>query len=68
MHRARIIDGKALAANLHNRVREEVARLRRSERLIPGLAVVLVGDNPASDIYVRAKSQQSESAGMKSFG
>ena len=67
MHRARIIDGKALAANLHNRVREEVARLRRSERLIPGLAVVLVGDNPASDIYVRAKSQQSESAGMKSF-
>jgi methylenetetrahydrofolate dehydrogenase (NADP+)/methenyltetrahydrofolate cyclohydrolase len=67
MHQARIIDGKALAASLHNRIREEVARLRRSERLIPGLAVVLVGDNPASDIYIRAKSQQSEDAGMKSF-
>ena len=67
MHQARIIDGKALAATLHNRIREEVARLRRSERLIPGLAVVLVGDNPAGDIYVRAKSQQSEDAGMKSF-
>ncbi len=67
MHRARIIDGKALASDLRHRIREEVARLRRSERLIPGLAVVLVGDNPASDIYVRAKTQQSEDAGMKSF-
>ena len=52
---------------LRHRIREEVARLRRCERLKPGLAVVLVGDNPASDIYVRAKAQQSEDAGMKSF-
>ena len=64
---AQIIDGKALAAALRNRIRDEVARLRRSERLTPGLAVVLVGDDPASDIYVRSKAQQSEEAGMKSF-
>jgi methylenetetrahydrofolate dehydrogenase (NADP+) / methenyltetrahydrofolate cyclohydrolase len=67
MHRARIIDGKALAALLLKRIREEVARLRRSERLTPGLAVVLVGNDPGSEIYVRMKTQQSEAAGMKSF-
>jgi methylenetetrahydrofolate dehydrogenase (NADP+) / methenyltetrahydrofolate cyclohydrolase len=67
MHRARIIDGKALAADLRNRIRDEVARLRRSERLTPGLAMVLVGDDPASQIYVRSKAQQSEDVGMKSF-
>jgi methylenetetrahydrofolate dehydrogenase (NADP+)/methenyltetrahydrofolate cyclohydrolase len=67
MHRARIIDGKALAALLLKRIHEEVVRLRRSERLTPGLAMVLIGDNPASDIYVRAKAQQSEAAGIKSF-
>jgi methylenetetrahydrofolate dehydrogenase (NADP+)/methenyltetrahydrofolate cyclohydrolase len=64
---AEIIDGKALAAALRNRIRDEVARLRRSERLTPGLAMVLVGDNAASQIYVRSKSQQSEEVGMKSF-
>ena len=67
MSEAQIIDGKALAASLCDRIRDEVARLRRSERLTPGLAVVLVGDDPASQIYVRSKAQQSEQAGMKSF-
>jgi methylenetetrahydrofolate dehydrogenase (NADP+) / methenyltetrahydrofolate cyclohydrolase len=64
---AEIIDGKALAAALRNRIRDEVARLRRSKRLTPGLAMVLVGDNPASQIYVRSKSRQSEEAGINSF-
>ena len=67
MGEAEVIDGKALAAALRNRIRDEVARLRRSERLTPGLAVVLVGDDAASQIYVRSKAQQSEEAGMKSF-
>jgi methylenetetrahydrofolate dehydrogenase (NADP+)/methenyltetrahydrofolate cyclohydrolase len=64
---AEIIDGKALAAVLRNRIRDEVARLRRSKRLTPGLAMVLVGHNAASQIYVRSKSQQSEEVGMESF-
>ena len=67
MGEAEIIDGKALAAALCDRIRDEVTRLRRSERLTPGLAVVLVGDDTASQIYVRSKAQQSEQAGMKSF-
>ena len=67
MGKAQIIDGKAIAARLRACVRDEVARLRRSERLQPGLAVVLVGDHPASRIYVRSKNQQTEEAGMKSF-
>jgi methylenetetrahydrofolate dehydrogenase (NADP+) / methenyltetrahydrofolate cyclohydrolase len=67
MRRAEIIDGKALAAALRNRIRDEVARLRRLERLTPGLAVVLVGNDAASQIYVRSKAQQSEEVGIKSF-
>lgn len=67
MSEAEIIDGKALAAALRDRIRDEVTRLRRSERLTPGLAVVLIGDDTASQIYVRSKAQQSEQAGMKSF-
>jgi methylenetetrahydrofolate dehydrogenase (NADP+)/methenyltetrahydrofolate cyclohydrolase len=62
-----IIDGKALAETLRNAVRNEVARLRHTERLAPGLAVVLVGDDPASGIYVRSKAQQTEAVGMHSF-
>jgi len=67
MRRAEVIDGKGLAAALRNRVRDEVAQLRRLERLTPGLAVVLVGDDAASQIYVRSKAQQSEEVGIKSF-
>jgi methylenetetrahydrofolate dehydrogenase (NADP+)/methenyltetrahydrofolate cyclohydrolase len=64
---AEIIDGKALAAQLHASVAAEVSRLRRSERLVPGLAVVLVGEDPASQIYVRSKTRQCDESGMKSF-
>ena len=67
MSEAEIIDGKALAAGLRDRIRDEVTRLRRSERLTPGLAVVLIGEDTASQIYVRSKAQQSEQAGVKSF-
>src|SRR5437868_1271304 len=64
---ARIIDGKAIAAELRVRVAAEVARLKREHNLEPGLAVVLVGENPASAVYVRSKGKQTVEAGMKSF-
>jgi methylenetetrahydrofolate dehydrogenase (NADP+)/methenyltetrahydrofolate cyclohydrolase len=67
MPRADIIDGKALAAALRSRITEEVSRLRRVEGLTPGLAVVLVGEDPASQIYIRSKTQQCEEAGMSLF-
>jgi methylenetetrahydrofolate dehydrogenase (NADP+) / methenyltetrahydrofolate cyclohydrolase len=63
---ARIIDGKALAADLIARVAAEVGRLGKDHGLEPGLAVVIVGNNPASEIYVRSKSMQTVAAGMRS--
>ena len=64
---ARIIDGKLIAAELRARVGAEVARVRRESGLTPGLAVVLVGSDPASEVYVRSKHKQTQSAGMASF-
>jgi methylenetetrahydrofolate dehydrogenase (NADP+)/methenyltetrahydrofolate cyclohydrolase len=64
---ARIIDGKAIAAELRARVAGEVARLKRDQNLTPGLAVVLVGNDPASEVYVRNKHKQTQTAGMASF-
>ena len=64
---ARIIDGKAIAADLRARVAVEVARLKRDHNIEPGLAAVLVGENPASAVYVRSKAKQTVEAGMKSF-
>ncbi len=64
---ARIIDGKAIAADLRATVAREVARLSGAHGLVPGLAVVLVGENPASAVYVRNKSKQTIEAGMRSF-
>ncbi len=64
---ARIIDGKVIAAELRGRVADEVARMRRDHRLTPGLAVVLVGNDPASEVYVRNKHKQTQAAGMASF-
>jgi methylenetetrahydrofolate dehydrogenase (NADP+) / methenyltetrahydrofolate cyclohydrolase len=64
---AKIIDGKAIAAALRAKVAVEVARLTRDHGLVPGLAVVLVGANPASEVYVRSKSKQVTEAGMRSF-
>ena len=62
-----IIDGKAIAADLRARVAAEVARLVRAHGLTPGIAVVLVGNNPASEVYVRNKARQVGEAGMRSF-
>jgi methylenetetrahydrofolate dehydrogenase (NADP+)/methenyltetrahydrofolate cyclohydrolase len=64
---ARIIDGKVIAAELRGRVADEVARVQREHGLTPGLAVVLVGSDPASEVYVRSKHKQTQAAGMASF-
>ncbi len=64
---ARIIDGKAIAAELRARVAGEVARVKREHGLVPGLAVVLVGNDPASEIYVKSKHRETQAAGMASF-
>jgi methylenetetrahydrofolate dehydrogenase (NADP+)/methenyltetrahydrofolate cyclohydrolase len=63
----RIIDGKAIAEELRTRVAAEVRRLKCDHRIEPGLAGVLIGENPASAVYVRSKSKQTVGAGMHSF-
>ncbi|WP_299813696.1 bifunctional methylenetetrahydrofolate dehydrogenase/methenyltetrahydrofolate cyclohydrolase FolD [uncultured Jannaschia sp.] len=63
---ATIIDGKAFAARLRGRIAEEVARVKAAG-VTPGLAVVLVGDDPASAVYVRNKGRQTAEVGMESF-
>ena len=63
---AAIIDGKAAAQRLRDRVGAEVARLQYEYKLQPGLAVVLVGEDPASQVYVRNKGKQTVEAGMLS--
>jgi methylenetetrahydrofolate dehydrogenase (NADP+)/methenyltetrahydrofolate cyclohydrolase len=63
---AQIIDGKIYAERLRSQVAEEVARLKAEHGITPGLAVVLVGDDPASQIYVRSKGEHSKAAGMHS--
>ena len=62
-----IIDGKAFAAELRGRVANAVSRLESSHGLIPGLAVVLVGEDPASEVYVRNKGKQTVEVAMASF-
>ena len=64
---AHIIDGKTIAADLRGKVTDAVHRLRRDRGLVPGLAVVLVGKNPASEVYVRNKSKAVSEAGMHAF-
>jgi methylenetetrahydrofolate dehydrogenase (NADP+) / methenyltetrahydrofolate cyclohydrolase len=64
---AGIIDGKIIAADLRGRVASEVERVKREYGLTPGLAVVLVGHDPASEVYVRSKHTQTQAAGMASF-
>ena len=64
---AQIIDGKAYAEKVRAQVAEHVARLNAEHGITPGLAVVLVGEDPASQVYVRNKGKQTLEAGMKSF-
>ena len=67
MVEAKIIDGKTIATGLRNKVADQVRHLKEIDNLTPGLAVVLVGENPASQIYVRSKKKMTQEAGMKSF-
>ncbi|MGB3809668.1 MAG: bifunctional methylenetetrahydrofolate dehydrogenase/methenyltetrahydrofolate cyclohydrolase FolD [Parvibaculum sp.] len=67
MAEAHIIDGKTIATALKARVAEAVATLKRDHGLTPGLAVVLVGNDPASEVYVRNKGIATREAGMNSF-
>ncbi|MDM7968568.1 MAG: bifunctional methylenetetrahydrofolate dehydrogenase/methenyltetrahydrofolate cyclohydrolase FolD [Paracoccaceae bacterium] len=64
---ASIIDGKAFAAGLRDKVAGHVARLGADHGIVPGLAVVLVGEDPASEVYVRSKGKMTVEVGMRSF-
>jgi len=64
---ARIIDGKTISADLRGKVTDAVRRLRRDRGIVPGIAVVLVGRNAASEVYVRNKSKAVIEAGMHPF-
>ena len=64
---ARIIDGKAFAAGVREEVAAGVAALKEGHGITPGLAVVLVGENPASEVYVRNKSKHADEVGMSVF-
>ncbi|MEM1130301.1 MAG: bifunctional methylenetetrahydrofolate dehydrogenase/methenyltetrahydrofolate cyclohydrolase FolD [Pseudomonadota bacterium] len=64
---AEVIDGRAYAAAVRSGVRARVTALTKQHGIVPGLAVVLVGADPASEIYVRAKGKQAIEAGMRSF-
>jgi len=64
---AALIDGKAFAAALRGRIATAVAALKTDHGLTPGLAVVLVGEDPASQVYVRSKGKQTLEAGMHSY-
>ena len=64
---AKRIDGKATALAIRERIAAEVAAFRERVGRVPGLAVVLVGDDPASAVYVRSKAKATEQAGMQGF-
>jgi methylenetetrahydrofolate dehydrogenase (NADP+) / methenyltetrahydrofolate cyclohydrolase len=64
---AQIIDGKSIAADLRGKVADAVHRLVRDRGIAPGLAVVLVGNNPASEVYVSSKMKMTSGSGMRSF-
>ena len=67
MTSAKIIDGKAFSAKLRARIGEGVAAIKSEHGITPGLAVVLIGEDPASSVYVRNKAKQTAEAGMASF-
>ncbi|HBR62850.1 MAG TPA: bifunctional methylenetetrahydrofolate dehydrogenase/methenyltetrahydrofolate cyclohydrolase FolD [Rhodobacteraceae bacterium] len=64
---AQVIDGKAFAVTLRGKVATQVAALTANHAITPGLAVVLVGEDPASQVYVRSKGKQTVEVGMNSF-
>ncbi len=64
---ATIIDGKAFSANLRGEIARKVELLKQNHSVTPGLAVVLVGEDPASQVYVRSNGKQTAEAGMNSY-
>ena len=64
---AKIIDGRAFAEKLRSQITKQVHELRDAHHLMPGLALVLVGEDPASQVYVRNKGKMTQEVGMKSF-
>jgi len=64
---ARLLDGKALAQSVIQQVREQVQRKQNNGERVPGLAVIMIGNNPASQVYVRNKRQACEQSGIVSF-
>jgi methylenetetrahydrofolate dehydrogenase (NADP+)/methenyltetrahydrofolate cyclohydrolase len=62
---AKVIDGKAFAATVRGKVAVHVSRLKADHNITPGLAVVLVGEDPASQVYVRSKGKMTLEVGMK---
>ncbi len=64
---AQVIDGKSFSQKLRRQVAEQVASIKSKYSLTPGLAVVLVGEDPASQVYVRNKGKQTREAGMEAF-
>jgi methylenetetrahydrofolate dehydrogenase (NADP+)/methenyltetrahydrofolate cyclohydrolase len=67
MTKAKIIDGKTFAEKLRIKIAEQVATLKKKHDITPGLAVILVGEDPASEVYVRNKGKQTVEAGMNSY-
>ncbi|MGD1995890.1 MAG: bifunctional methylenetetrahydrofolate dehydrogenase/methenyltetrahydrofolate cyclohydrolase FolD [Anaerolineae bacterium] len=65
---AQLIDGRATAAAIHDEIKAEVEKLEAEHGIVPGLATVLVGENPASQTYVRMKQKRCKKVGIRSFG
>ncbi|MBN1310175.1 MAG: bifunctional 5,10-methylenetetrahydrofolate dehydrogenase/5,10-methenyltetrahydrofolate cyclohydrolase [Anaerolineae bacterium] len=63
-----ILDGKAIAKRIQDEVKDAVAKMSREKGVVPGLAAVLVGENPASQMYVKMKRNRCEEVGIESFG
>lgn len=61
---AKLIDGKALADKMQNELVEKVEKLKAEAGIVPGLVVILVGDDPASQVYVRNKERSAKKAGF----
>lgn len=66
-HEATLLDGKAFAQNLRQGIAKKIEQLKQDHNITPGLAVILVGEDPASQIYVRNKGKQTKEVGMNSF-
>ncbi len=67
MNQAKIIDGKAIAASLRNAIAEDISKFQAIHHITPGLAVILVGDHPASKLYVRNKIAACKQVGMSLY-